>query len=59
MAIERQTPDPAQEVEDMQDMTTEQQTDEAIDQEIIEVLNSLDDEEGVQYQERLVGTLAA
>jgi hypothetical protein len=39
MAIERQTPDPAQEVEDMQDMTTEQgkQT-KHIDQEIIEVL---------------------
>ena len=41
MAIERQTPDPAQEVEDMQDMTTEQQTDEAIDQEIIEILDRL------------------
>ena len=50
MAIERQTPDPAQEVEDMQDMTTEQQTDESIDQEIIEIVDGLD-EEGVEYQE--------
>ena len=37
MAIERQTPDPAQEVEDMQDMTTERST-EDIDDEIIEIL---------------------
>ena len=29
MAIERQVPDPAQEVEAMQDLTTEQQSDEA------------------------------
>jgi len=49
MAIERQTPDPAQEVEDMQDMTTERST-EDIDDEIIEILEGLD-EEGVQYQE--------
>src|SRR6056300_1632109 len=49
MAIERQTPDPAQEVEDMQDMTTERST-EDIDNEIIEILEGLD-EEGVQYQE--------
>tara|TARA_R100001244_G_scaffold114428_1_gene84813 strand:- start:425 stop:958 length:534 start_codon:yes stop_codon:yes gene_type:complete len=49
MAIERQTPDPAQEVEEFQDMTTEQSTDN-IDSEIIEILEGLD-EEGVQYQE--------
>src|SRR6056300_1753953 len=49
MAIERQTPDPAQEVEDMQDMTTERST-EDIDNEIIEILEGLD-EEGVQYQD--------
>src|SRR5210317_968217 len=49
MAIERQTPDPAQEVEDMQDMTTERST-EDIDNEIIEILEGLY-EEGVQYQE--------
>jgi len=50
MAIERQTPDPAQEVEDMQDMTTERPT-EDIDNEIIEILEGLDEEEGVEYQE--------
>jgi hypothetical protein len=50
MAIERQTPDPAQEVEDMQDMTTERST-EDIDDEIIEILEGLDEEEGVQYQD--------
>jgi hypothetical protein len=49
MAIERQTPDPAQEVEEFQDMTTERSTDD-IDNEIIEILSGLD-EEGVQYQE--------
>ena len=50
MAIERQTPDPAQEVEDMQDMTTERST-EDIDNEIIEILEGLDEEEGIQVQE--------
>ena len=45
MAIERQTPDPAQEVEDMQDMTTERST-EDIDNEIIEILEGLDEERG-------------
>jgi len=50
MAIERQTPDPAQEVEDMQDMTTERST-EDIDNEIIEILEGLD-EEGVQVSRR-------
>ena len=40
MAIERQTPDPAQEVEDMQDMTTERPT-EDIDNEIIEMFRRL------------------
>jgi hypothetical protein len=49
MAIERQTPDPAQEVEEFQDMTTER-SDNDIDNEIIEILEGLD-EEGVQYQE--------
>ena len=49
MAIERQTPDPAQEVEEFQDMTSEQSTDD-IDSEIIEILGELD-EEGVQYQD--------
>ena len=49
MAIERQTPDPAQEVEDMQDMTTERPFDE-VDEQIIQVLEGLD-EEGVEYQE--------
>ena len=49
MAIERQTPDPAQEVEDMQDMTTERPFDE-VDEQIIQVLEGLD-EEGVQYQD--------
>ena len=49
MAIERQTPDPAQEVEEFQDMTSEQSTDD-IDSEIIEILEGLD-EEGVQYQD--------
>ena len=50
MAIERQTPDPAQEVEDMQDMTTERST-EDIDNEIIEILEGLDEEEGIQVQD--------
>ena len=36
MAIERQTPDPAQEVEDMQDMTTERST-EDIEDDIIDL----------------------
>ena len=49
MAIERQTPDPAQEGEEFQDMTTERST-EDLDSEIIEILSGLD-EEGVQYQE--------
>jgi len=49
MAIERQTPDPAQEVEEFQDMSTDQSTDN-IDSEIIEILEGLD-EEGVQYQD--------
>src|SRR5210317_523432 len=49
MAIERQTPDPAQEVEDMQDLTTERPTDD-IDEEIIDILEGMG-EEGVQYQE--------
>ena len=50
MAIERQIPDPAQEVEDMQDMTTERPFDE-VDEQMIEVLEGLDEEEGVQYQD--------
>ena len=50
MAIERQTPDPAQEVENMQDMTTERST-EDIDNEIIEILEGLDEEEGIQVQD--------
>ena len=49
MAIERQTPDPAQEAEQMQDMTTER-SDNDIDNEIIEILEGLD-EEGIQVQE--------
>ena len=49
MAIERQTPDPAQEAEQMQDMTTEM-SDNDIDNEIIEILEGLD-EEGIQVQE--------
>jgi hypothetical protein len=38
MAIERQTPDPAQEGEEFQDMTTERST-EDLDSEIIEILS--------------------
>jgi hypothetical protein len=40
MAIERQTPDPAQEGEEFQDMTTERST-EDLDSEIIEILSGL------------------
>lgn len=49
MAIERQVPDPAQNVEPVQDLTTAQST-EDIDNQIIEVLDGLG-EEDVQYQE--------
>jgi hypothetical protein len=49
MAIERQTPDPAQEVEEFQDMTTTTDAEE-LDNALIEILSGLD-EEGVQYQE--------
>ena len=44
MAIERQVPDPAQNVEPMQDLTTTQST-EDIDDQIIDVLEGLEDEE--------------
>jgi hypothetical protein len=49
MAIERQVPDPAQNVEPMQDLTTTQST-EDIDDQIIDVLEGLG-EEDIQYQE--------
>ncbi len=49
MAIERQVPDPAQNVEPMQDLTTTQST-EDIDDQIIEILEGLG-EEDIQYQE--------
>jgi len=49
MAIERQVPDPAQNVEPVQDLTTIQST-EDLDQDIIDILENMG-EEGVQYQE--------
>ena len=49
MAIERQVPDPAQNVEPVQDLTTTQST-EDIDDQIIDILEGLG-EEGIQYQE--------
>lgn len=49
MAIERQVPDPAQNVEPMQDLTTTQST-EDIDDQIIDILEGLG-EEDIQYQE--------
>jgi len=49
MAIERQVPDPAQNVEPVQDLTTTQST-EDIDDQIIDVLEGLG-EEDIQYQE--------
>ncbi len=49
MAIERQVPDPAQTAEPVVDLTTER-SNEDIDEEIIDILESMGDE-GVQYQE--------
>lgn len=49
MAIERQVPDPAQNVEPIQDLTTTQST-EDIDDQIIDILEGLG-EEDIQYQE--------
>jgi hypothetical protein len=49
MAIERQVPDPAQNVEPVQDLTTIQST-EDLDQDIIDILENMG-EEDIQYQE--------